>query len=119
MPGNDANTYKCTKVSDSGLSAFAFDIDISGYGGESADQASFSGTFEQGGEKFSWTGDYVSVMPVDIQSTKIELARPAEAEGSTEELRTLTPFATKTTGLYKQGQDMAQVSGDTLIFQAS
>lgn len=39
------------------------------------------------------------------------------AEGTLEALRSLTTFASKTDGVYKQGQDKAQVAGDSSMFQ--
>lgn len=51
----------------------------------------------------------------DCESPSIN--SPADAEGTLEALRSLTPFASKTDGVYKQGQDKAQVVGDSLMFQ--
>ncbi|KAF2851724.1 hypothetical protein T440DRAFT_507140 [Plenodomus tracheiphilus IPT5] len=116
MPEN--NDLRYIKVRDSTLSNYEFNIVVKNLGSQTA---SFAGNFVQGNPGaltvYNWTGDLVSTKDDTIESTVIDLERPAAAEGSLEGLRTLSPFASVTTRTYKQGQDMAQTAGDALMFK--
>ncbi|KDQ15823.1 hypothetical protein BOTBODRAFT_31291 [Botryobasidium botryosum FD-172 SS1] len=120
----DPSLLHLVKGKDSSTS-FIFDIFVKDYGSQGA---SFSGTFSQFNQKagstegayepYTWAGAFNDFSTTKVLLPHSAVERPADAEGSCQELRNMTSIAYVSDGhKATEGQDKAQVYGDEMLIR--
>jgi hypothetical protein len=116
----DQKSTRYVKARDSTLSDCESDVVFKYLGSENA---SFEGTYSHGPigamKEYTWLGVAAGKQECTVQNSVVDIPRPSDAQSSLSVLSNMKPFASKTENGYRQGQDMAQISGDQLMFKVS
>ncbi|KAJ4312198.1 hypothetical protein N0V94_007567 [Neodidymelliopsis sp. IMI 364377] len=107
-------------IPDSATAHFSFKIEVTNLGTE---DATFKGIFtsdyseneKQQKEEVSWVGWFSSFADLTLEHKEIDLERPADADGSLQELKDIFPWSAVNTSTTDARKDAAQKQGDDLM----